>query len=46
MQESRLFDLSPGSGLPLLSLQTGTDKEQRVQERQETAHGNPAVNIP
>ena len=33
MQESHLFDLSPGSGLPLCLLLSGTDKEQRAQER-------------
>ena len=43
MQASHLFDLSPGSGLPLHSFLTGTDKEQRAQERQETAHRNPTV---
>ena len=43
MQASHLYDLSPGSGLPLLLLLTGTNKEQRAQERQETAHRNPTV---
>ena len=33
MEASHLYDLSPGSGLPLLLLLTGTDKEQRAQER-------------
>ena len=33
MQASHLYDLSPGSGLPLLLLLTGTGKEQRAQER-------------
>ena len=42
MQASHLYDLNPGSGLPL-SLLTGTHKEQRAQERQETAHRNPTV---
>ena len=32
MQESYLFDLSPGSGLPLLLLLSGTDKEQSSRE--------------
>ena len=36
MQASHLYDLSPGSGLPLLLLLTGTNEEQRAQERQET----------
>ena len=43
MQASHLYDLSPGSGLPLLSLLTGTDKEQRAQERWETAHRDTTV---
>ena len=33
MQASHLYDLSPGSGLPPLLVLTGTDKEQRAQER-------------
>jgi len=43
MQESHFFNLNPGSGLPLCLLLSGTDKEQRAQEREETAHRNPAV---
>ena len=43
MEASHLYDLSPGSGLPLLLLLTGTDKEQRAHERQETVHRNPTV---
>ena len=43
MQKSHFFNLSPGSGLPLCLLLSGTDKEQRAQERQETAHRNPTV---
>ena len=35
-------DLSPGSSVPLHSL-PGTDKEQRIYERQKTAHRNPPV---
>ena len=46
MQASHLYDLSPGSGLPLLLLLTGTNEEQRAQERQETAHRNLLLNIP
>ena len=42
MQASHLFDLCPGRGLPA-PLTTGTDKEQRAQERQETAHRTPPV---
>ena len=37
-------DLSPGSSVPLHSfLSSGTDKEQRAHERQNTAHRNPTV---
>ena len=43
MQASHLYDFSPGSGLPLPSLLTGTDKEQRAQERWETAHRDTTV---
>ena len=46
MQASPLYDLSPGSGLPLLLLLTGTNEEQRAQERQETAHRILLLNIP
>ena len=43
MQLSHLFAFSPGSGLLLCSFLTETDKEQRAQVRQETAHRNPTV---
>ena len=42
MQASHLCDLSPGI-LPLLSLLSGTDMEQRVQEKEKTAHRHPTV---
>ena len=43
MQEPHFFVLSPGSGLPLCWLLSGTDKEQRIFERQKTAYRNHPV---